>query len=1789
MSNQNKTKKCPKYYRINKITDECEFQEKKTFKINSDGLIEIPEEFRDMVIKEKGEEYFKENYENISDKEKKKGKIKGIIFTSNNATRKKRIISDTANIPITIPIKKPKSKIETDKVIKEITIVKYNAPKINPKKIRIKKSDKTIEIKQPNIINILREQEDTKDAYVSQLTDYDPAVQKIKSPEIVNEQPKAHTYKELKPITENIEEKIPSDDELNYDFLYPSLDDPNFNIKLAKHKEFFDTKYDGSIHDFKTYAEKMCNIDFELSPNQIFVKNFLSTNTPYNGLLLYAGLGTGKCHKKDTPILLYDGSIKKVQDIEIGDLLMGDDSSPRKVLSLARGKDKMYDIIPIKGDKYTVNEEHILCLRVSGYPKLFKSKRGFEINWIENNKYRAKSFSINENKDASFHKTIELNAKHFYGEILKNTSTNNNIIEISVKDYLKLSKKKKANLKGYKVPVDFTEKELPFDPYMIGYWLGDGCCSTPEISCKDSTVLYYFTNNLHKYDLSLTYYSGYNYGITANKGVNGNNFLNTLKKLNIYNNKHIPMIYKCNSKKNRLELLAGLIDSDGYLDPNSNCFEFTQKNEKLIDDVIYIARSLGFSCYKKLKKTSWTYKGVKNYGQAFRIFINGEGIEEIPTKIPRKQSKSREQIKNVLVTGITVKYVNEDDYYGFTLNGNCRYLMGDFTVTHNTCSAIGVAEEMRSYMKQIGMRKQILIIASPNVQDNFRLQLFDESKLKFENGIWKINSCIGKKLLEEINPTNMEIPKERIISQVKSIIKNYYYFMGYTQFANYINESVELKGFGYSKEEKLKMKIKKIKNVFNNRLIIIDEVHNIRITHENKNRKTAELLMEVAKYADNMRLLLLSATPMYNSHEEIIWLTNLLNQNDKRSTIKIANVFKKNGDFIENGRDLLVRKLTGYVSHVRGENPYTFPFRIYSDENSFKNNKYPTMQMNGKKLDPKKAIKYIPLFLNNIGEHQQVGYKFIIENMKAKNNNELAQKETYDIMNDNLVEMDSFGYTVLQYPLEALNIVYPNDTLYDPNTKIENTEENYQIISNIVGSQGLHNVMRFKDKTENDKILRYNFDYIYDKYGRIFAPENIGKYSSKISKICDIIRKSEGIIMIYSQWIDSGLVPMALALEEMGFTKYGSENYTKPLLKNPAEPIDSITMKTKQDLSITAPEHSFHQAKYVMITGDISYSPNNDADIKYLNQPKNKDGKYVKVVLISKAAAEGIDFKNIRQIHIMEPWYNMNRIEQIIGRGVRNYSHCLLPFEKRNVEIFLHATLAYNNEESSDLYVYRLAELKSTKIGRITRLLKETAIDCILNISQTNFTSEKLIEMGKNQTVEIITSSGKKIKYNIGDQPHTPICDYMDNCNYTCSPNMEINDSNIIKTTYNDNFLQNNHDIIIKRIRDLFIDIPGQREGKMYYSEEELINSINIIKTYPIEQIYSALTYLIENKHEYITDRYGRLGNLINKDKYYLFQPIEITDDRISIYEREHPVDVKHPSILVDFSKIEMISEPKSNIPSDTINIFQTLLSKFEINFNAAFATDKKIISGDKNWYNNMSVVVKHLNEQHNISLENLQKYVIDHIIDEIPFNEKMIILNEIYFNWKPMNILETYIKEYFNDRIVTSEQGLIGMVLSEDNKKTQIFIQSKTNPKQWEKAEFTDSNVLIRSKSYSEKYIFNKNILNDIIGFMSWVDNQQEYVFKIRDLNDSVNKKGARVNQALIKDIIIKINSILGINYYTNENVKEFFGEGKNRLVVILEILIREFQENKRNNKIWFLNNEQILINGILNYTKKI
>ena len=241
--------------------------------------------------------------------------------------------------------------------------------------------------------------------------------------------------------------------------------------------------------------------------------------------------------------------------------------------------------------------------------------------------------------------------------------------------------------------------------------------------------------------------------------------------------------------------------------------------------------------------------------------------------------------------------------------------------TGKTCTAISVAEQTREYYKHLNSNKKIIIIASPNVKENFKTQLFDARKLKQENGVWNLRACTGKTYLREINPMSMKnLKKENIVKEVNKIIRASYRFLGYTEFANIIRKILSTTKSEQSEQRALR-------KYFSDTLIIIDEVHNIRHTAANPKKRVAINLLKVVQAAQNLKLLFLSATPMYNSHDEIIWLLNILNINDGREPVLRSDVFDKKGDFLissdgeETGKKYLASKCIGYVSYLRGQNP----------------------------------------------------------------------------------------------------------------------------------------------------------------------------------------------------------------------------------------------------------------------------------------------------------------------------------------------------------------------------------------------------------------------------------------------------------------------------------------------------------------------------------------------------------------------------------------------------------------------------------------------------------------------------------------------------------------------------------------------------------------------------------------------------------------------------------------------------------------------------------------------------
>ncbi|MDO9139453.1 MAG: replicative DNA helicase [Methylobacter sp.] len=370
-------------------------------------------------------------------------------------------------------------------------------------------------------------------------------------------------------------------------------------------------------------------------------------------LIIVAGRPSmGKCFGKGTRILMYSGETKAVEDIQVGDRLMGDDSTPRQVLSLARGREAMYWVRQNKALDYRVNEAHILSLKRSR----------------------------NE-------------GRHSNGDVLN----------ILLTDYLKASTKFQSNYKGYKVAVEFAEQPLPVCPYFLGLWLGDGVSAAVDIATTDTEVIDYLRAYAAELDLHLTEKLAKDnlgndkcplYSISSQlRGNHQNNFSlqKILRELNLLNNKHIPPLFLANSRANRLKLLAGLIDSDGHYAHKYKVYEITQKNAALAAQIKFLCDSLGFRTSLIAKQASIKTTGYQC--TVYRLRFSGD-INAIPVRVARKKAAAWTCNRTWQQTGIRIEYDREDDYYGFVCDGNRLFLLEDMTVVHNTTIAMNMAENV---------------------------------------------------------------------------------------------------------------------------------------------------------------------------------------------------------------------------------------------------------------------------------------------------------------------------------------------------------------------------------------------------------------------------------------------------------------------------------------------------------------------------------------------------------------------------------------------------------------------------------------------------------------------------------------------------------------------------------------------------------------------------------------------------------------------------------------------------------------------------------------------------------------------------------------------------------------------------------------------------------------------------------------------------------------------------------------------------------------------------------------
>lgn len=326
-------------------------------------------------------------------------------------------------------------------------------------------------------------------------------------------------------------------------------------------------------------------------------------------LLFHGSSGTGKCLAPETPVIMYDGSIREAQHVKAGDLLMGDDNTPRTVINTTTGRDTMYRIVQENGDDYIVNSEHILSLKLS--PPFIQrwddAEKRYRLIWFEDFVPKEKSFTVPD-ENPTREKALEA-LETYKGLIESVANKRGDICDVSVKDYLRKSPEWRSSFKGFKSGriTCWTRKAVPIDPYVFGHQLG-----------------------LHKC---------------------------------------IPDDYKINDEETRLQLLAGFVDAgDHNRFAMDNCFEFCEKSKTLFNDIVFIARSLGYEV---------SVAKVVDEAEQQRAIVYGPCLSKDPPPYE-----------------IQVEEVGTGKYNGFEIDGNRRFLLGDFTVTHNTSTIVACAREL---------------------------------------------------------------------------------------------------------------------------------------------------------------------------------------------------------------------------------------------------------------------------------------------------------------------------------------------------------------------------------------------------------------------------------------------------------------------------------------------------------------------------------------------------------------------------------------------------------------------------------------------------------------------------------------------------------------------------------------------------------------------------------------------------------------------------------------------------------------------------------------------------------------------------------------------------------------------------------------------------------------------------------------------------------------------------------------------------------------------------------------
>lgn len=808
-----------------------------------------------------------------------------------------------------------------------------------------------------------------------------------------------------------------------------------------------------------------------------------------------------------------------------------------------------------------------------------------------------------------------------------------------------------------------------------------------------------------------------------------------------------------------------------------------------------------------------------------------------------------------------VKFVNVTNITNFEYNGYVYDLEIDEThnyvsngiLCHNTCATIAVAEKFKSQVQKYGTKIYVLVSGPLN-------------KETWKNELLK---CTGETYSKYIDKNVYLNEQEKIKLQKDALaqVLQYYRLISYRSFYKKVlgekiiekkeDETSNKVRISYRKTEEGEyerdISVDRLYNL-NNSLLIVDEAHNLT------GNAYGDAVKHIISQSTNLKILLLTATPMKNLADDVVELINLLRpQDDPIIRDKVFNSYVNfEMDFKDGGMDYLRNKIRGYVSHLRGADPLVFATRV------------------------DKGIKPPHLLFTKLTSCKMLPFQKKIYDKTASNIDDTLDRRSQAVAN--------FVFPGLSSDKKELDGYFAKEGLAVVRNQLkvhgDLINKKLGIFLNAKDTNGLIYL------TNDGKIITGN--YLKLQYLQNFST----KFYKALNNLNKLTwgKKGACTAFVYSNLVKIGIELFQQILLINGYLEY-QENYNDYQINDDticyfcgfpkSQHRGTLIIKTKKE-SKTVPQHDFKPATFVTITGKSSEEAIDmipEEKIEQLNKVfsniENYDGKYIKFVLGSKIMNEGISLKNVAEVHILDVYFNLGRVDQVVGRGIRWCSHYGI-MSKNNpyphVNVYKYA-VSVENGISTEEELYRKAELKHMLVKKIERIMKEEAIDCPLNVAGNMF----------NEEIEKYKDCGE------GDNEMCPnICDYT-KCTYKCS-NKSLNDEfydetarkykNIKKehldtSTFMQSFARNEIDFAKQKIKEMYLF------GYVFTLNniiKHVKNSYNVNKKDLFEEfyVYKALDELIpvsendfNNFKDTIVDKYNRAGYLIYINKYYIFQPFD--------------------------------------------------------------------------------------------------------------------------------------------------------------------------------------------------------------------------------------------------------------------------------------------------------------------------